>query len=131
MTAARHRGGHTRQQRWSPDATWSPRSPWRTLRLLAALLVVGGSFAAGLALAEADDASPTEFTAVVTRFADDGALMCVRQREPNAARPFCDLYYTPPGTQQISVGDQVMVHTISSVGADGAPVSGMLVSPLP
>ncbi|MDQ4086167.1 MAG: hypothetical protein M3165_10160 [Actinomycetota bacterium] len=123
MTSPRHRGSHT-----------GSRRPTRSAQAVAALLVgavVAGSFAAVRALAgAADDPGTTSFTGVVTEFADDGALMCVRRRD-SADAPFCDLYYVPPDTPPIQVGDRVMVDTITSRAEDGSRVSGMLVTPLP
>jgi hypothetical protein len=123
MTSPRHRGAHTRSRR-----------PARLAQVVAAVLVggvVAGSVAAVRALAGGDDGpSTTSFTGVVTEFADDGALMCV-QRPGSPDAPFCDLYYVPPGTPPIRVGDRVMVDTITSQAEDGSRVSGMLVTPLP
>jgi hypothetical protein len=122
MTSPRHRGSHTRSRR-----------PARSAQAVAAVLVGGaivGSFAAGRALAGGDEPSTTRFTGVVTAFADDGSLMCVRRREPSHAE-FCDLYYVPPGTPPFRVGDRVMVDTITSHAEDGSRLSGMLVTPLP
>ena len=122
MTSPRHRN------------TESPsRRPTRWAQVAVALLV-GGVVAGSLVRALAgDDSSTTSFTGVVTQFADDGALMCVRRPDSleSDAAPFCDLYYVPPGTPPIRVGDRVMVDTITSHAEDGSQVSGMLVTPLP
>ena len=119
MTSPRHRGTDTRSRR---PTRWAQ---------VAVTLLVGGVVAGSLVRALAGDGpSTTSFTGVVTQFADEGALMCV-QRPDSSDAPFCDLYYVPPGTPPIRVGDRVMVDTITSSAADGSQVSGMLVTPLP
>jgi hypothetical protein len=110
------------------------RLPVRVARSLAGLavgVVIIGSFAAVRALAGGggDNPATTSFTGVVAEFADDGALMCVEQSGSDAV--FCDLFYMPPDSPDVRVGDRVSVTTISSTTDDGSPVSGMLVTPLP
>jgi hypothetical protein len=123
MTPAQHRGSHTRTR-----PTW-PTTAWVAVVAGGALV---GSLVGVRALASGDGepGGATTFTGVVTQFADDGALMCVRPKGDGDA-PFCDLYYVPPGTPAIDVGDRVEVTTIASRAEDGSRVSGMLVSPLP
>jgi hypothetical protein len=122
MTSPRHRNTETRSRR-----------PTRSAQVAVALLVAG-VVAGSLVQALADDGpSTTSFTGVVTQFADEGSMMCVRRPDSadSDAAPFCDLYYVPPGTRPIQVGDRVMVDTITSHADDGSLVSGMLVTPLP
>jgi hypothetical protein len=128
MASARHRGTHTSSGR--------PRRPGRPGRAAVAVatLAVGG-LAAGTFTVRAlagggQDPSATTFTGVVTEFADDGAMVCVRRPGASDA-PFCDVYFLPPHTPDLEVGDRVVVTTIASRAEDGSPVSGMLVSPIP
>ena len=122
MTSARHRGSHASSRPTWPTAAW--------LAVVAGGAVVG-SLVGVRALASGDtDPGATTFTGVVTQFADDGALMCVRPRGEDDA-PFCDVYYVPPGTPALEVSDRVEVTTIASRAEDGSRVSGMLVSRLP
>lgn len=129
----RHRGAHTRA-RSEADASggrsWRPRLLLGLSALLAVAVVVAGTVFGLQALAGRSAPSSAEFTGVVTRFADDGALMCVR-RQASSEAPFCDVYYVPPDTVAIEVGDRVLVRTITSSTDDGAVVSGMLVTPVP
>lgn len=124
MTPPRHRGTDARSRAGPLHA-----------RLVVGLVVAGVALAAfvavgSLASGDARHPSTTTFTGVVTDFADDGALMCVR-RQGSSTAPFCDLFYVPPDTPQIGVGDRVLVRTITSRDEDGSTVSGMLVTPLP
>jgi hypothetical protein len=122
MASARHRGTHT-----------GSRTPARSARAVAGIVIGGlvlASFAAVRALASGDDSpSTTSFAGVVTDFADDGTLMCV-QRPGSSDAPFCDVYFVPPETPDIEVGDRVLVTTIASRDENGRPVSGMLVRPV-
>ncbi|MGH3354991.1 MAG: hypothetical protein ACRDOJ_03775 [Nocardioidaceae bacterium] len=101
-----------------------------TYAVLAGVLVVVGSVVAVSALATGDAPQTATFNAVVTRFADDGALMCVRDEAKKDAPAFCDVYFVPPGTPEITVGDRVTVSTIRSTAEDGFLMSGMLVQPI-
>jgi hypothetical protein len=127
MTPPRHR---------ETDERTRARASRRTLGLVALVVLVltsvGGAGAlVGTQVAAGSDALPADsFEGVVTSFADDGELMCVRP-EGNSDAPFCDLFYVQPGTPDIQVGDEVLVTTIASETPDGSPISGMLVSPIP
>jgi hypothetical protein len=124
MTAQRHRGAHSS----TPSRPW----PLRTLVGLVGAAAVVMTFLGVRAVAggNGEPAGTPAFTGVVTDFADDGALMCVR-REGAGGGQFCDLFFIAPGTPRIDVGDRVFVRTISSNDEHGRPVAGMLVDPLP
>jgi len=119
-----HRGAHSNAR----SRPW----PLRALYGLVGAGVITGSFFGVRAIAsgEASPAGEESFTGVVTEFADDGAVLCVRRQGASDAA-FCDLFYVRPGTPEIAVGDQVAVNTITTRGEDGAPVAGMIVDPLP
>jgi hypothetical protein len=122
MASSRHRGTHSGSPKTAPSA----RAAAGALIGVVAL----ASFAAVRALASGDDGADTMgFTGVVTGFADDGALMCVR-RQGSSDAPFCDQYFVAPDTPEIAVGDRVLVTTIASQDEDGEPLSGMLVEPV-
>lgn len=125
MTSPRHRGGHAQPRpllQPSRTSVGVAVAGVLVLSLLGVRALASGSGGEG--------PSSSTFTGVVTEFADDGAILCVR-RQGSADAAFCDVFYVRPESPRVRVGDRVIVTTITSRAEDGSSVSGMLVAPVP
>lgn len=125
MTSPRHRGGHTQPRpllQPSRSSIGVAAAGVLVLSLLGVRALASGS-------GGGESPSSSTFTGVVTEFADDGAILCVRRQSVDA--PFCDVFYVRPESPRVRVGDRVIVTTITSRAEDGSSVSGMLVAPVP
>lgn len=106
------------------------RRAWRPLTAVAGgvLVVLVGAFLLGRALGLQEAGLAQAFTGEVVSFADDGRIVCVEPDGGDLPKPFCDVFYVAPQVDEVSVGDQVRVRTVTSRDRDGTTVSGMLIS---